>query len=146
MRTLVSSAGETDLKSIRRKNKRTALLQFSGFVCAASNKAPLTKVQSEGIQDRRLILIPFTKRVHPLQIKSFEKMFSRNGKILFHLRYNKINRIFILFSCTTTPGTPTIDIIETGESNVIERFLQKSIAYAPDEWVMVIVTPFQARY
>ena len=34
-----------------------------------------TQVQSEGIMDRRLILIPFNNRVKPQQIKSFDEMF-----------------------------------------------------------------------
>lgn len=46
IRTLVSSTGETSSKRVRRKNKKTARLQFSGFICAASNKSPLTKVQT----------------------------------------------------------------------------------------------------
>ena len=49
---------------------------FSGLVLAASNKSPFTKVQAEGIIDRRLILVPFNNRVAATHIQTFDQMFA----------------------------------------------------------------------
>lgn len=77
LRTLVSSAGETEHKRVRRTNKRTGALQFSGFICVASNMSPFTGVQSQGIVDRRLLLVPFLKRVAPKDTKNFDALFPK---------------------------------------------------------------------
>lgn len=56
------------------------------MVCAASNMSPFSGVQSQGIVDRRLLLVPFLKRVEPGETKDFDSLFpSKEIQNLVHL-------------------------------------------------------------
>ncbi|MFY2490469.1 hypothetical protein, partial [Escherichia coli] len=101
LRTLVSSEGETDQKKVRRKNKKTGYLRFSGMVCAASNMSPFTGVQSQGIIDRRLLLVPFLKRVEPNETKDFDVLFPSKEiqslvRLVSHISPESIKRFLLM--------------------------------------------------
>ena len=140
LRTLVSSTGETSLKRVRRKNKNTARLQFSGFICAASNKSPLTKVQAEGIQDRRLILIPFNRRIEPQAIQNYQTLFpleERQNLVSFAVQQNKAEIYKFCLMATQHPELKRIILnhyAENIDSDVMERFISNCIAYSPGDW------------
>lgn len=142
LRTLISSTGETNLKRVRRKNKKTARLQFSGFICAASNKSPLTKVQSEGIQDRRLILIPFTRRIEPGNTQTYEELFPKHecqNLVSFAVNQNKKDIHKFCLMATQHPELRQIILNHYAEnigsdSDTIEKFIYSSVTYKPGSW------------
>lgn len=101
LRTLVSSEGETNQKKVRRKHKKTGYLRFSGMVCAASNMSPFTGVQAQGIVDRRLLLVPFLKRVEQSEIKDFDLLFPAEEiqnlvRLSTHISPKQIKRFLLM--------------------------------------------------
>nr|AOP19034.1 hypothetical protein [Halimeda discoidea] len=141
LRTMVSSTGETTYKRVRRKNKQNATMYFSGFICAASNKSPFTQVQSEGIIDRRLILIPFNNRVKPQQIKSFEEMFPHQeleNIVSFATQVNKTEiREFLLIVAQHPEMQQLIEehYVDSGATTLLDMFINQCIIYDPKNWV-----------
>nr|YP_009519361.1 hypothetical protein [Pseudocodium devriesii]AYC65383.1 hypothetical protein [Pseudocodium devriesii] len=140
LRTLVSSTGETTYKRVRRKNKQNATMYFSGFICAASNKSPFTQVQTEGIMDRRLILIPFNNRVKPQQIKGFAEMFPENelrNIASFSTQVNKKDiREFLLIVSQHPEMQQLIEehYVDSGATTLLDMFINQCIVYDLQNW------------
>lgn len=98
---MVFSEGETNQKKVRRKHKKTGYLRFSGMVCAASNMSPFTGVQAQGIVDRRLLLVPFLKRVEQSEIKDFDLLFPAEEiqnlvRLSTHISPKQIKRFLLM--------------------------------------------------
>ena len=141
LRTLVSSAGETTHKRVRRKHKRTGFLQFSGFICAASNMAPFTNVQAEGIIDRRLILVPFNNRVAATHIQTFDQMFAPQelanlASFATSVAPSEIRQFLLEVS-----QHPEIKILieehyaDTGATAILDSFITQCISYNVESWI-----------
>lgn len=141
LRTLVSSTGETSFKRVRRKHKKTSRMHFSGFVCAASNKSPFTSVQAEGIIDRRLILLPFNKRVANNHILKFEEMFPFEEREAFVSFATKVDPHSIRNFLLQVRDHPEIASLiqdhyaEAGVTTLLQLFIENCVIYDPDNWV-----------
>nr|AYC64109.1 hypothetical protein [Johnson-sea-linkia profunda] len=116
-------------------------MQFSGFVCAASNKSPLTSVQAEGIIDRRLILLIFNKRIKDQDILDFEEIFPYEERKAFVSFATKVDpktiRKFLLQVRTHPEIARLVEehYAESGVNTLLQIFIENFITYDSDNWI-----------